>query len=126
MEKLRKEQTEALQEKATAANKNADYVQTLLDEGQSYQSIADGLLSDTEKEERHTSVVSALSKELSSQRNATIQLAASSSAYYKTLEQVKTSIKQVQELHEQGQRIWDDQKRNFDLTTEAGVELPTF
>lgn len=120
LEKLRKEQTEALQEKATAANKNADYVQTLLDEGQSYQSIADGLLSDTEKEERHTSVVSALSKELSSQRNATIQLAASSSAYYKTLEQVKTSIKQVQELHEQGQRIWDDQKRNFDLTTEAG------
>lgn len=120
LKKLRSEYDAQLQAQATAAGKSIDYVQKLQEAGQGYQSIADGLLSDTEKSERFASVTSALSKELSSQRNATIQLASSSSAYYKTLEQVKTSIKQVQELHEQGQRIWDDQKRNFDLTTEAG------
>lgn len=120
LQKLRKEQTDALQEQATAAGKSANYVQTLLNEGQGYQEIADGLLSTTEKKERLTTVTSSLASQIESQRNANIQAAAAESSYAKTLQQVGDAVKTVNDLHSQGQRVWDAQKKNFDYTTEAG------
>lgn len=120
LQKLRKEQTDALQEQATAAGKSANYVQTLLNEGQGYQEIADGLLSTTEKKERLATVTSSLASQIESQRNANIQAAAAESSYAKTLQQVGDAVKTVNDLHSQGQRVWDAQKKNFDYTTEAG------
>lgn len=120
LQKLREEQTDALQEQATAAGKSANYVQTLLNEGQGYQEIADGLLSTTEKKERLATVTSSLASQIESQRNANIQAAAAESSYAKTLQQVGDAVKTVNDLHSQGQRVWDAQKKNFDYTTEAG------
>lgn len=120
LQKLREEQTDALQEQATAAGKSANYVQTLLNEGQGYQEIADGLLSTTEKKERLATATSSLASQIESQRNANIQAAAAESSYAKTLQQVGDAVKTVNDLHSQGQRVWDAQKKNFDYTTEAG------
>ena len=120
LQKLRKEQTDALQEQATAAGKNAGYVQTLLDEGQGYQEISDGLLNATEKKERLATVTGSLASQIESQRNANIQAAAASSSYAKTLQQVGEAMKTVNDLHSKGQQVWDAQKKDFDYTTEAG------
>lgn len=120
LQKLRKEQTDALQEQATAAGKNANYVQTLLDEGQGYQEISDGLLNATEKKERLATVTGSLASQIESQRNANIQAAAASSSYEKTLQQVGEAMKTVNDLHSKGQQVWDAQKKDFDYTTEAG------
>lgn len=120
LQKLRKEQTDALQEQATAAGKNAGYVQTLLNEGQGYQEISDGLLNATEKKERLATVTGSLASQIESQRNANIQAAAASSSYEKTLHQVGEAMKTVNDLHSKGQQVWDAQKKDFDYTTEAG------
>ena len=120
LQKLRKEQTDALQEQATAAGKSANYVQTLLNEGQGYQEIADGLLSTTEKKERLATVTSSLASQIESQRNANIQAAAAESSYAKTLQQVGDAVKTVNDLHSQGKRVWDAQQKKYDYTTEAG------
>ena len=120
LQKLRKEQTDALQEQATAAGKNAGYVQTLLDEGQGYQEISDGLLNATEKKERLATVTGSLASQIESQRNANIQAAAASSSYEKTLQQVGEAMKTVNDLHSKGQQVWNAQKKDFDYTTEAG------
>lgn len=120
LQKLRREQTDALQEQATAAGKNANYVQTLLDEGQGYQEISDGLLNATEKKERLATVTGSLASQIESQRNANIQAAAASSSYEKTLQQVGEAMKTVNDLHSKGQQVWDAQKKDFDYTTEAG------
>lgn len=120
LQKLRKEQTDALQEQATAAGKNAGYVQTLLDERQGYQEISDGLLNATEKKERLATVTGSLASQIESQRNANIQAAAASSSYEKTLQQVGEAMKTVNDLHSKGQQVWNAQKKDFDYTTEAG------
>lgn len=110
----------SIKTQAAAAGKSAGWVDRLRDEGQDWQSIADGLLSATEKKERLTAVTSSLASQVESQRNANIQAAAASSSYAKTLQQVGEAMKTVNDLHSKGQQVWDAQKKDFDYTTEAG------
>ncbi|MDB0592444.1 hypothetical protein PL405_09190 [Bifidobacterium adolescentis] len=110
----------SIKTQAAAAGKSAGWVDRLRDEGQDWQSIADGLLSATEKKERLDTVTSSLASQVESQRNANIQAAAASSSYAKTLQQVGEAMKTVNDLHSKGQQVWDAQKKDFDYTTEAG------
>ena len=110
----------SIKTQAAAAGKSAGWVDRLRDEGQDWQSIADGLLSATEKKERLATVTSSLASQVESQRNANIQAAAASSSYAKTLQQVGEAMKTVNDLHSKGQQVWDAQKNDFDYTTEAG------
>ncbi|MGE8707059.1 hypothetical protein [Bifidobacterium pseudocatenulatum] len=110
----------SIKTQAAAAGKSAGWVDRLRDEGQDWQSIADGLLSATEKKERLATVTSSLASQVESQRNANIQAAAASSSYAKTLQQVGEAMKTVNDLHSKGQQVWDAQKKDFDYTTEAG------
>lgn len=110
----------SIKTQAAAAGKSAGWVDRLRDEGQDWQSIADGLLNATEKKERLATVTSSLASQVESQRNANIQAAAASSSYAKTLQQVGEAMKTVNDLHSKGQQVWDAQKKDFDYTTEAG------
>lgn len=110
----------SIKTQAAAAGKSAGWVDRLRDEGQDWQSIADGLLSATEKKERLATVTGSLASQVESQRNANIQAAAASSSYAKTLQQVGEAMKTVNDLHSKGQQVWDAQKKDFDYTTEAG------
>lgn len=110
----------SIKTQAAAAGKSDGWVDRLRDEGQDWQSIADGLLSATEKKERLATVTSSLASQVESQRNANIQAAAASSSYAKTLQQVGEAMKTVNDLHFKGQQVWDAQKKDFDYTTEAG------
>lgn len=110
----------SIKTQTAAAGKSAGWVDRLRDEGQDWQSIADGLLSATEKKERLATVTSSLASQVESQRNANIQAAAASSSYAKTLQQVGEAMKTVNDLHSKGQQVWDAQKKDFDYTTEAG------
>lgn len=110
----------SIKTQAAAAGKSAGWVDRLRDEGQDWQSIADGLLSATEKKERLATVTGSLASQVESQRNANIQAAAASSSYAKTLQQVGEAMKTVDDLHSKGQQVWDAQKKDFDYTTEAG------
>ena len=110
----------SIKTQSAAAGKSAGWVDRLRDEGQDWQSIADGLLSATEKKERLATVTSSLASQVESQRNANIQAAAASSSYAKTLQQVGEAMKTVNDLHSKGQQVWDAQKKDFDYTTEAG------
>ena len=110
----------SIKTQAAAAGKSDGWVDRLRDEGQDWQSIADGLLSATEKKERLATVTGSLASQVESQRNANIQAAAASSSYAKTLQQVGEAMKTVNDLHSKGQQVWDAQKKNFDYTTEAG------
>lgn len=110
----------SIKTQAAAAGKSDGWVDRLRDEGQDWQSIADGLLSATEKKERLATVTSSLASQVESQRNANIQAAAASSSYAKTLQQVGEAMKTVNDLHSKGQQVWDAQKKDFDYTTEAG------
>lgn len=110
----------SIKTQADAAGKSAGWVDRLRDEGQDWQSIADGLLNATEKKERLATVTSSLASQVESQRNANIQAAAASSSYAKTLQQVGEAMKTVNDLHSKGQQVWDAQKKDFDYTTEAG------
>lgn len=110
----------SIKTQAAAAGKSAGWVDRLRDEGQDWQSIADGLLSATEKKERLATVTSSLASQVESQRNANIQAAAASSSYAKTLQQVGEAMKTVNDLHSKGKQVWDAQKNDFDYTTEAG------
>lgn len=110
----------SIKKQAAAAGKSAGWVDRLRDEGQDWQSIADGLLSATEKKERLATVTGSLASQVESQRNANIQAAAASSSYAKTLQQVGEAMKTVNDLHSKGQQVWDAQKKDFDYTTEAG------
>lgn len=110
----------SIKTQAAAAGKSAGWVDRLRDEGQDWQSIADGLLNATEKKERLATVTSSLASQVESQRNANIQAAAASSSYAKTLQQVGKAMKTVNDLHSKGQQVWDAQKKDFDYTTEAG------
>lgn len=110
----------SIKTQSAAAGKSAGWVDRLRDEGQDWQSIADGLLSATEKKERLATVTGSLASQVESQRNANIQAAAASSSYAKTLQQVGEAMKTVDDLHSKGQQVWDAQKKDFDYTTEAG------
>lgn len=110
----------SIKTQSAAAGKSAGWVDRLRDEGQDWQSIADGLLSATEKKERLATVTGSLASQVESQRNANIQAAAASSSYAKTLQQVGEAMKTVNDLHSKGQQVWDAQKKDFDYTTEAG------
>lgn len=110
----------SIKTQAVAAGKSDGWVDRLRDEGQDWQSIADGLLSATEKKERLATVTGSLASQVESQRNANIQAAAASSSYAKTLQQVGEAMKTVNDLHSKGQQVWDAQKKDFDYTTEAG------
>lgn len=110
----------SIKTQAAAAGKSAGWVDRLRDEGQDWQSIADGLLSATEKKERLATVTGSLASQIESQRNANIQASAASSSYAKTLQQVGEAMKTVNDLHSKGQQVWDAQKKDFDYTTEAG------
>lgn len=110
----------SIKTQAAAAGKSAGWVDRLRDEGQDWQSIADGLLNATEKKERLATVTSSLASQVESQRNANIQAAAASSSYAKMLQQVGEAMKTVNDLHSKGQQVWDAQKKDFDYTTEAG------
>ena len=110
----------SIKTQAAAAGKSAGWVDRLRDEGQDWQSIADGLLSATEKKDRLATVTGSLASQVESQRNANIQAAAASSSYAKTLQQVGEAMKTVNDLHSKGQQVWDAQKKDFDYTTEAG------
>lgn len=110
----------SIKTQVAAAGKSAGWVDRLRDEGQDWQSIADGLLNATEKKERLATVTSSLASQVESQRNANIQAAAASSSYAKTLQQVGEAMKTVNDLHSKGQQVWDAQKKDFDYTTEAG------
>ena len=110
----------SIKTQAAAAGKSAGWVDRLRDEGQDWQSIADGLLSATEKKERLATVTGSLASQVEYQRNANIQAAAASSSYAKTLQQVGEAMKTVNDLHSKGQQVWDAQKKDFDYTTEAG------
>lgn len=110
----------SIKTQSAAAGKSAGWVDLLRDEGQDWQSIADGLLNATEKKERLATVTGSLASQIESQRNANIQAAAASSSYAKTLQQVGEAMKTVNDLHSKGQQVWDAQKKDFDYTTEAG------
>lgn len=110
----------SIKTQAAAAGKSDGWVDLLRDEGQDWQSIADGLLNATEKKERLATVTGSLASQIESQRNANIQAAAASSSYAKTLQQVGEAMKTVNDLHSKGQQVWDAQKKDFDYTTEAG------
>ena len=119
-QKYNDEIEKSIKTQAAAAGKSAGWVDRLRDEGQDWQSIADGLLSATEKKERLATVTGSLASQVESQRNANIQAAAASSSYAKTLQQVGEAMKTVNDLHSKGQQVWDAQKKDFDYTTEAG------
>lgn len=114
------ETRQSVVEKAAAVGKTAEYVDALAKEGQSWQSISEGLLTNEEKTQRLTTVKAQLASMMDSQRSAQIQLTAANTSYARTLDQVKSAVAQVNTLHEQGQRVWDEQAKDFDYTTEAG------
>ena len=119
-QKYNDEIEKSIKTQAAAAGKSAGWADRLRDEGQDWQSIADGLLNATEKKERLATVTGSLASQVESQRNANIQAAAASSSYAKTLQQVGEAMKTVNDLHSKGQQVWDAQKKDFDYTTEAG------
>ncbi|NMN02789.1 hypothetical protein [Bifidobacterium panos] len=120
LKEYRKEQIKTLQTIADGQGKRSDYVQSLLDEGEDLSSVSAGLLTASEQSERLTSVKSKLASLVSDEQSANIRATAAASSYYKTLDQVRSSLENVNELHEQGQQVWDATAKNFDFTTEAG------
>lgn len=120
LKKYRAQQLAALEAKAKDIGVTDGWVSKMDKAGESLQSIADGLLTQDERTQQLSAVQSKLTGLLQNQHSAQIQAASSASTYYKSLEQVRSSVQQVNDLAAKGQRVWDASAKSFDYTTEAG------
>lgn len=119
---LRSEVIKEAEATAVANGYSESYVQTLLKKGASLDDVAVATQSATQLEENHASAEKMLSEAVSKSQSSLISMNAAGSSYNSTLASMSDVCKNVQQLMSQGQSAWDSQKRNFDLTTEAGRE----
>ena len=120
LEEYRQQQIDLLKTTAEAQGKSADWVDSLLNQGQSIQSVSLALADATEKTQLQAQASQKLTSMLDKERSARISLASASSSYARTLEGMQSTIQQVNQLAAQGQRVWADTATGFDMTTEAG------
>lgn len=106
--------------KADAVGVTHEYVDALLAQGQSAQSVSEGLLSETEQSERLVSVKSALAQMTKQQQSAWIQAQSAGSSYYKTLDQMPEALSEVKAQVDAGNSAWKGLAEGFDLTSEYG------
>ena len=117
--------SQALEEaKTTAVNNSYDasYVQTLYDKGESLDQISAKIQTATQKQENHTQALKLLNQVEKNSVSSRIAANSAGATYNSTLQGLGDTIKTVKELMESGQSAWDDQAKNFNLTTEAGRE----
>ena len=119
---LRKEVIKEAEATAVANGYSKSYVQTLLKKGASLDDVAAATQSATQLEENHASAEKMLSEAVSKSQSSLISMNAAGSSYNSTLASMGDVCENVQQLMSQGQSAWDSQRRNFDLTSEAGRE----
>lgn len=119
---LRKEVIKEAEATAVANGYSKSYVQTLLKKGASLDDVAIATQSATQLEENHASAEKMFSESVAKSQSSLISMNAAGSSYNSTLASMGDVCKNVQQLMSQGQGAWDSQKKNFDLTTEAGRE----
>lgn len=118
--KQRDASKESVYAQADAVGKTREWVDAQLKAGQTIQGVSQGLIGQTEKTQRLNSVQTALNTILDDSRSKQIQASAAASSYYTTLDNMGESLKRVNDLHRQGQQVWDATAKDFDYTTEAG------
>ncbi|WP_140489720.1 hypothetical protein, partial [Bifidobacterium sp. UTBIF-68] len=120
LEEYRQQQIDLLKTTAQAQGKGDDWVDSLLNQGQSIQSVSLALADASEKTQLQAQASQKLTSMLDKERSARISLASASSSYARILEGMQSTIQQVNQLAAQGQRVWVDMATGFDMSTEAG------
>lgn len=116
----REQMLESLRVKAQDAGVTEGWVDKMDKAGQSLESISEGILSQTERTARLASVRSSLTQIIGDENSKQIQATAAASSYYRTLNDLGATVKRVNDLHRQGQPVWDATARDFVYTSEAG------
>lgn len=120
MNDYRQQILKSLYAKAADVGKTSEWVDAMDKAGESFTSISEGLLSETEQSERLVSVKGALAQLTKQQKSAWTQAQAAGSSYYKTLDQMPEALAEVTAQVNAGQSSWKNLAEGFDLTTESG------
>lgn len=105
---------------AEANGYGKDYATTLRDQGIDLQDVAAYTQSAAQKTANHAQATNLLAQAEQSHASSMISERAAASQYYQTLDSMADVQSRVNELASQGQRVWDDQSKAFDMTSEAG------
>lgn len=119
---LREEIIQQAKQTAVANGYSEKRVDTLLNEGESLDQISAKIQTATQKQENHTQALKLLNQVEKNSVSSRIAANSAGATYNSTLQGLGDTIKTVKELMESGQSAWDDQAKNFNLTTEAGRE----
>lgn len=117
---LRKSMRDQIRTTAEANGWSESYIKKLMEGGGATEFMALKAKSAAEQTADYTNATQLLVDTLDQEKNARINAANAASAYGRTMSTIGETVKRVQALAAQGQRVWDDQALSFDFTTEAG------
>ncbi|WP_033516805.1 hypothetical protein, partial [Bifidobacterium cuniculi] len=110
-----------LKVKARSVGKTDAWVDSLRDQGQSIESVAESLLTATERTERLSAVTSKMSSVLDKDRSAFTKKTAAEKSYYEFLDkQLNPAMDTLRENAKNSADVWNKQEKSFNMTTEAG------
>lgn len=115
-----RELLDAAKNTATLNGVSADTIDTLYEEGESFESIAISAMSAAQKQELMASSTGKLNDILDASRNAKIRASRAASSYESQLDSMAAVIEEVNQLQTEGKNVWNEAASNFDYTSEAG------
>lgn len=117
---LRKSQREQIKTTAEQNGWSSEYIDKLLEGGGATEFMALKAKSAAEQTTDYNNATQLMIDTLDRERDARISAANAASSYGRTMSTIGDTIKQVQSLASQGQKVWDGNALSLDLTTEAG------
>ena len=99
---------------------STETIDTMYEQGESFDSIAIAAMSASQKIELQTSATSKLNDILDKSSDAKIRASRAASSYEGQLDSMASVIEEVNQLQADGEVVWNEAAENFNYTSEAG------